>query len=352
MWNKPLKFGIVSVLTLIGIFVNSGCNLLGQSSTSTLALSGSTSSPQPSGTPSSQSSAIVGPKILSVATLNVAGSEGNIVADSDGNIFYLDVNAGNIVKVTPNGSQAVFVSYGALGGYGTIAIDKNNVLYVAANWTIVKVSPSGEISPLGGGVALQIAVDSNGNVYYTEASEQYVSTNVIKKVTPSGVVSTFAGSSIAGKTNANGTLASFNNLQSLVTDSAGNVYVVDAGNYLVRKITPTGDVTTLAGSGVQAIADGIGTAASFYFRPVPAVYLTIDASGNLYVGDNMIGTGYIRKITPNGSVTTYCGNGSSTDIDVPGSCDLTGLWINMGLTVAPSGSIYFVSGTSLFTVLN
>jgi sugar lactone lactonase YvrE len=337
MLFNPLKNELAFVT--LTVMISAGCELPSQ-------VSGSLST---SPSPSASASGTSGPMISSVATLNVAGS-GNIVVDSSGNIFYLDVNAGNIVKVGSNGSQDIFVSYGLKGGYGAIAIDRNNNLYVAANGTIVKVSPSGSISPLGGGIALQMTVDSSGNVYYPETTSQYVSTHIIKKVTPSGAVSTFAGSGIAGKTNANGTSASFNNPLGVTADSTGNIYVADAGNYLIRKITPSGDVTTFAGSGTQSVVDGQGTAASFYFRAF--VHMTNDSSNNLYVGDSTFSTGYIRRITPTGTVTTFCGNGSSTDVNVPGPCNETAVWVNMGLAVAPNGAIYYVGGSSLFRVSN
>jgi len=108
-------------------------------------------------------------------------------------------------------------------------------------------------------------------------------------ITP--VVTTFAGSGTVGSTNGTGTAASFNYLDDVDVDASGNVYVADRSNHVIRKITPEGVVTTLAGSGSVGSADGTGTAASFnYTRGV-----AIDGSGNVYVAD--YSNHLIRKIT-------------------------------------------------------
>ncbi len=105
-----------------------------------------------------------------------------------------------------------------------------------------------------------VAVDSAGNIYVADASNQ-----LIRKITPSGVVSTLAGrAGRTGTTNATGGNARFNSPLGVAVDGAGNVFVADANNHTVRRVTPNGVVTTLAGSaGVNGTADGIGTAALF-----------------------------------------------------------------------------------------
>ena len=147
------------------------------------------------------------------------------------------------------------------------------------------------------------AITSSGDIYVSDTNN-----HVIRKVTQSGVVTTFAGSGVAGYAdNANPLLAQFNFPTALVLDGSENLYVVDYGNLRIRKITPSGEVTTLAGSGLFAVQDGTGASASFAFSTsLPDI--TIDPSGTLYVSDNLPPFGYIRKITPAGDVTTIYGN--------------------------------------------
>ncbi len=139
-----------------------------------------------------------------------------------------------------------------------------------------------------------VAVDASGNIYVADAGN-----NLIRKITFSlaplnyedGVVTTLAGSGAHGSDNGDSTLASFNNPTGVAVDKAGNVYVADAGNNMIRKIDPSGAVSALAGSGQPGAANGIGALATFNHPTGVAV----DASGNVYVAD--AGNNLIRKIT-------------------------------------------------------
>jgi secreted PhoX family phosphatase len=127
------------------------------------------------------------------------------------------------------------------------------------------------------------------------------------------IVTTLAGSGTSGYADGNGTSASFSFPSGVAVDGSGNVYVADSGNNRIRKITPSGIVTTLAGSGTSGYADGNGTSASFNSPSGVAV----DGSGNVYVAD--WGNNRIRKITPSGIVTTLAGSGSFGSTDGPGN---------------------------------
>jgi serine/threonine protein kinase, bacterial len=151
-----------------------------------------------------------------------------------------------------------------------------------------------------------LAVDATGNVYVADYNN-----NKIRKINPTGNVTTLAGSGIFGYKDGQGTEAQFMYLNGLVTDVKGNVYVADLGNYRIRKITPNGEVSTFAGSGVVGLADGQGLNAQF---SGPAG-LTIDLNGNLYVTDSQ----RIRKITPDGVVSTIAGSGIAGYVDGPGN---------------------------------
>jgi hypothetical protein len=140
-----------------------------------------------------------------------------------------------------------------------------------------------------------LAVDAAGNVYAADYGNYCV-----RKITPAGIVSTLAGSPPAysggGFLNGTGTAATFNYIEAITADAQGDVYVADRLFNAIRKITPAGVVTTLAG-GTGGSADGTGTAAQFG----PVMGIATDAAGNIYAADQ--GNG-IRKITPAGVVTT------------------------------------------------
>ncbi|WP_114757898.1 putative Ig domain-containing protein [Flavobacterium sp. AG291] len=154
----------------------------------------------------------------------------------------------------------------------------------------------------------KIVFDSLGNAYVADGNN-----NKIRKITPFGVVSTFAGSGSPGSADGIGTAASFNRPFGLAIDASGNLYVTDYDGNKIRKITPSGVVSTLAGSGSQGSVDGTGTAATFY-NPSG---IAIDPSGNLYVSE--YSNRKVRKITPSGVVSTLAGNGSSSSTDGTGT---------------------------------
>ena len=103
-----------------------------------------------------------------------------------------------------------------------------------------------------------------------------------------------------------GVAASFNNPAGVAIDASGSVYVADRSNNLIRKISPAGNVSTFAGSGTGTFADGVGVAASF-FRPYG---VAVDSSGIVYVADYT--NNRVRRINPSGNVTTLAGSGLST----------------------------------------
>ena len=174
-----------------------------------------------------------------------------------------------------------------------------------------------------------VAVDAAGNVYVAEYTN-----STIRKITPTGVVSTFAGRSLVrGRGDGTGSAALFDQPFGIAVDAAGNVYVADTGNNSIRKITPAAVVTTLAGTGAVGSDDGPGAGATFN---APRA-LALDATGNVYVADTYNST--IRKVAPDGVVSTIAGIPLS-----PGSADgATGVSqfaFPMGIAVAPSGDLH------------
>jgi hypothetical protein len=212
-----------------------------------------------------------------------------------------------------------------------VAIDANGTLYVADsyNFTIRKITGSGVVTTLAGspgaggsvdgaGASARftfpqgVAVDAAGNVYVVDGS-------AIRKITASGAVTTLAGTpGVKGNADGAGADARFNQPWGIAVDKAGNLYVADAENYLIRKVTQAGVVTTVAGTrGMRGNADGTGATATF----IGPHGITIDAANNLYVSDwygppaPMIpeGSTFIRKVAANGEVSTLAGSyGSSS----------------------------------------
>jgi len=170
----------------------------------------------------------------------------------------------------------------------------------------------------------EIAIDSAGNLYVADTYNHR-----IRKIDTSGLVSTIAGST-QGYLDGQGTAALFSAPQGITADSFGNLYVADTYNHRIRKITPSGQVTTIAGS-TEGYADGQGTAARFIYPNG----LIIDSSGNLYVADTV--NHRIRKITPGGYVTTFAG---STQGSADGQGTDAQFNIPYGITIDSANNLY------------
>ncbi len=226
-----------------------------------------------------------------------------VATDAAGNVYVADAGNNQIRMVgAATGTVSIFAGTGVAGA-------SNTADSVSFN------------SPLG------VAVDGSGNVYVADYEN-----NLVRKITQGGVVSTLAGSGAKGAHDGLDTAATFNLPESLAVDAVGNVYVADNGNNLIRKVTPAGQVSTFAGNGQSGRNDGTGAAASFN----SPFGIAIDADGNLYVADS--GNNMIRKITPGGTVTTIAGSGSRGANDGTGSA--ASFNTPAGIAVDKSGNIY------------
>ncbi|HEY4246910.1 MAG TPA: immunoglobulin domain-containing protein, partial [Lacunisphaera sp.] len=258
---------------------------------------------------------------------------GPSVDNSSGNVYFSDHNTNSIRFVAPNGSVATLAGEtddGVNDGAGSVARFNR---------------PSG------------LAVDGAGNVYVADYGS-----STIRKVAPDGAVTTLAGAAFqTGSADGQGTSARFKNPQGVAIDSVGNVYVADTANQIVRKISPVGDVTTLAGlAGQSGYVDGTGTAARF---TAPAG-VAVDTSGNVYVCDS--GNQTIRRITSTGIVSTYAGvpgPGNQTRVDGPAASakftapetvavDGAGnLWITEG-TISSTGALRKITASGVVSTVS
>jgi len=273
---------------------------------------------------------------------------GNIYVAEEGHRIEKIISTGEVIAIA--GDKMI---PGFANGLGTtalfknpydIAIDISGNLYVAdyGNNRIRKITPECEVSTFAGNgnyglvdgareiaqfnFPMGVTIDAAGNLYVTDYGN-----HCIRKITPEGVVSTFAGNGFQGFTNGAGTLAKFNSPKGIAIDALGNLYVADNNNYCIRKITPAGVVSTLAGNGTMGFNDGAGATAQFYSLGG----ITVDASGNVYVVDN----NRIRKITSAGVVTTIAGKedkGSFAD----GAGAVARFSSPRGLAVDALGNIY------------
>ncbi len=265
----------------------------------------------------------------------VASASGDLYVADSGNFTIRQITTARVVTTLAgrtgySGSNDGAGANAYFNGVGSIALDASGNLYVtdAGNHTIRTVTSAGVVVTLAGkagtsgsadgtGTAARfnfpsgVALDASGNAYVTDTGN-----HTIRKVTPSGVVTTLAGMpGASGSADGTGTAAKFNSPENLAADSSGNLYVVDRRNRTIRKVTPGGLVTTLAGSaGSPGSDDGVGASARFG----DLTGITVDASGNVYVSDWAYST--IRKVTPSGVVTTPLGKpGLSGSEDGTGS---------------------------------
>lgn len=250
-----------------------------------------------------------------------------LCVDSQGNIYVADAANNRIRKIEPNGNHTVSTIAGSgVEGYadGTginavfaspedVCIDSQGNLYVVDFWNykIRKITPAGVVNTFAGSTsgfadgAANIAkfsylegicIDAQGNLYVADGGN-----NRIRKITPAGIVSTVAGST-GGYQDGLAINAKFEYPSGICIDTNNNLFVCEAFGQKIRKINSLGIVSTIAGNGSPGYADGQGTASQFNM----ATGICIDSLENLFVADSF--NDRIRKITPSGYVTTYTGS--------------------------------------------
>lgn len=284
--------------------------------------------------------------------------------DGAGNIIFADASNYKVRKMTPGG--VVTTIAGSTVGYvdgasGTarfydlsdVAVDSAGNIFVAdqSNHKIRKITPAGIVSTFAGPTSGNLAGYSDGtgaaamfNYPYglTIAADDtlYVAdsgNNRIRKITPAGVVTTIAGST-SGYLDDTGTAALFNSPLDVALGSNGVLYVADRGNRKIRAISTSGVVTTLAGSS-NGYADGTGAAAMFR----SPMMLAIDSQDNLYVTDASSNRRVRKVVTATGEVTTLAGSGVSGSTDATGTA--ASFTTPMGIAVDATGGVYVADQT-------
>ncbi len=270
-----------------------------------------------------------------------------IASDRAGNVYMANTQGNSLIKISATGQVGVLFGGSYDSPTGTLKPDIRfhsngittdsigNVYMITTDNTILKLTPAGVLTTLNCtdepstgarcNLLRGLAIDSAGNFYAVNFGK-----NTIHKISPTGLVTTLAGSAgISGNTDGTGSAARFNLPKSVAADNDGNIYVADAGNNTIRKISAIGVVTTLAGSaGINGNVDGVGAVARF---SNPST-VTTDAASNIYVADT--GNTVIRKITATGLVTTFTGSG----VDGVGSSARFGA--TRGMTTDTMGNVY------------
>jgi DNA-binding beta-propeller fold protein YncE len=177
-----------------------------------------------------------------------------------------------------------------------------------------------------------VAVDNAGNVYFCE-----IGNSVIRKVSPSGIITTVAGTGVQGFSGNGGpaTAAKINQPTSVAVDKFGNIFFTDDGNNMIRMIDPAGIISTIVGTGVAGNADGLATAAELNGPSGIAV----DKNGSVFIAD--VYNHSIKRLDT-GVVTTICGNGLPGSTGNGGSASIAALSYPKGVAVDTIGNVYIV----------
>ena len=304
---------------------------------------------------------IPGPAIAS--TLN---DPFGVATDSTGNVYIADLNNNVVEKITLDGVLSIFA--GIVGSGGTpvvgpathsplnnptaVATDGlGNVYIVDYNNNVIElVNSAGNLSIFAGngksgtptaGAAtsssfsfpMGIAVDNLGNVYVADTSNY-----LIEKITPSGNLNVFAGNGTQGMPIPGPALSSPLSFPSgVATDNLGNVYVADYNNNLIEKIDSSGNLSVFAGNGLPGTpAPGVATLSPLY----GPLSLAADGAGNVYIAD--VGNALVEEVSANGILTVFAGNGTS-GVPVAGLASASPLSGPVAVAVDTLGHVYIAN---------
>ena len=318
-----------------------------------------------------------------------------VAVDAAGNLYVADAGNNRIRKVSPGGVISTVAGNGAAGSSGdgglaadselnfpeAVAVDASGSIFIADtnNNRIRRVSPTGIISTVAGNgrqgdssdgtpatsaqlnLPRSVSVDASGNLYVTDFFDgvavdppgQLSITDIpsihiehtlkerIRRVLPSGLITTIAGGSV-GYSGDGGPAAGaqLRYPQGLALDASGNLYIADTNNNRIRKVSPSGIISTVAGNGTFSYSGDGGSAGSAQLYLPGGV--TLDNSGNLYISDQL--NNRIRKVSYNGIITTVAGNGTKGYSGDGGLATNAQLYEPVGVAVDASGNLYIADG--------
>jgi len=300
-----------------------------------------------------------------------------VAVDNAGNIYIPDTDNDVIRKVNTAGIITTFAGDGTSGFSGDggpataarlyhpawIAIDNSgNFYFTDQNGEVIrKINTSGIISTItgnlppgylgDGGLLIAAQFRSITGISFDQANNMYISDNgnsAIRKVNAAGIITTVAGNGTAGFSGDGGlaTAAQLGNPYKVVFDREGNMYIPDNGNSRIRKVTPAGIITTIAGNGSLGYSGDEGEAINAELAYPWTI--AIDNSDNLYVGD--AGSYVVRKITPSGIISTYAGDGNYGNSGDGGPATSAELGEISGVAVDNAGNVFIGIRNYFFVV--
>ncbi len=247
----------------------------------------------------------------------------SLARDSAGNIYFLDLNAFRVRKINPQGIISTFAGTGSKGYSG----DGGPATSATFNFDEDFAYPYG------------LAVDSAGSVYIADAANHRV-----RRVNASGIINTYAGNGQAGFAGDNGpaTAASLNSPTGLAMDSSGNLYIADRENNRIRRVSTTGTITTIAGTGTPGFSGDGGPATSAALNKPQNVAL--DGAGGIYIADRL--NRRVRQVSAAGTISTVVGRGTSGTCGDGGQATDACFSLPSGLSVDAAGSLYVADTTN------
>ena len=279
-----------------------------------------------------------------------------VAAGADGSVYFADSNNNRVRKIAPNGVISTIAGDGTttqLNAPEGVAVDAAGNVYIAdsGNNLVRKVTPAGAVSTFAGngtpgstgdgGAAsaaelnapFGLTLDAAGNLYITE----FTGDRVRKVSAATGAISTVAGDGIGGYTGDGGQAvnAELDSPKAVAVDASGNLYIADSVNNVVRRVTPSGAISTAVGTGGSGFAGDLGPAIAAQLNNPTG--LAMDSAGNLYITD---GSTRVRRVYPDGIIVTIAGNGTrgfSGDGGLATNAQLSGPY---GIAVTSSGALY------------